>query len=179
MAEYDITFLRIDYIADHSYNVDKRAVFHAQCGDVRHGFNNDACVRIQPLIAQLIEVHQLELCHGGRQFRILNRTATDKVDNLQGTAVCQQTQKARCSGQVKRYQLFEVLDVQESHIRFFTKWKVCDAIVSVSFALATEYQFLDTDQRSEVLCLCTVDVDSAQITQRLDLRCTDDIDRAR
>ena len=169
MAEYDITFLRIDYIADHLYNVNKRAVFHAQCGDVRHGFNNDACVRIQPFIAQLIEVHQLELCHGGRQFRILNWTATDKVDDLQGTAVCQQTQKASCSGQVKRYQLFEVLDVQESHIRFFTKRKVCDAIVGISFALTAEHQFLNADQRSEVLCLRTVDIDSTQITQRLDL----------
>ena len=139
MAEYDITFLRIDYIADHLYNVDKRAVFHAQCGDVRHGFNNDACVRIQPLIAQLIKVHQLELCHGGRQFRILNRTATHKVDDLKGTAVRQQTQKARCPGQVKRYQLFEVLYVQESHIRLFTKRKVCNAIVSIPFALTAEH----------------------------------------
>ena len=179
MAEYDITFLRIDYVADHLYNVDKRAVFHAQCGDVRHGFNNDACVRVQPLIAQLIEVHQLELCHGGRQFRILNRTAAYKIDDLQGTAVCQQAQKACCPGQVKRYQLFEVLNVKESHVRFFTKREVCDAIVGISFAFAAEHQFLDTDQRSEVFCLCTVDVDSAQITQRLDLRCTDDIDRAR
>ena len=95
MAEYDITFLRIDYIADHLYNVDKRAVFHAHCGDVRHGFNNHACVRVQPLISQLIEVHQLELCHGGRQFRIWNRTAAYKIDDLQGTAVCQQAQNAK------------------------------------------------------------------------------------